>query len=92
MTAILLDSVKVGSSSWFAARRGNGLKIQGMEDGDRLLVMFDPAIGEVPSIAEDGYFRLPEGVEYVMIEHSEVAARKNGGVCVDLVRRKKWVS
>lgn len=92
MTAVLLDSVKAGQSGWFAARRGNGLKIQGMEEGDRIIVMFRPATGEVPSIVEDGFFRLPDGIEYVMIEHVEVAARKNGGVCVDLVRRKAWAS
>lgn len=63
-----------------------------MEEGDRLMVSFRPPTEEVPSIEEDGYFRLPEGIEFVMVEHSEVAGRKNGGICVDLVRRKVWAS
>lgn len=63
-----------------------------MEGGDRLRVTFRPTAEEVPSIVEDGYFQLPDGIEYVMVEHVQVAARKNGGVCVDLIRRKAWAS
>lgn len=91
MTAILLDSVKVGSTSWFPTRRGNCLQVQGMEEGDVLLCTFAPERDPL-SVAEDGFFQLPKGVEMVSVEHVEVAARKNGGVCVDLVRRKAWAS
>ncbi len=90
MTAILLDSIRIGSTSWFATRRGNGLEVQGMEEGDRLLVSFQPDASL--SVEEDGIFRLPDGVEMVSVEHVEAATRENGGVCVDLVKRKVWAS
>jgi hypothetical protein len=61
-----------------------------MEEGDKLLVKFQPESSL--SVDEDGIFRVPDGAEMVSVEHVEVAARKNGGVCVDLVRRKAWVS
>lgn len=90
MTAVLLDSVKLGSTSWFPTRRGNGLEVQGMEEGDRILCKFRP--DDSLSVEEDGIFRLPAECEMVQVEHVTVASRKNGGVCVDLVRRKAWVS
>lgn len=90
MAVILLDSIKIGSTAWFPTRRGNGLSIQGMEEGDRLEIRFEP--GSSLSVAEDSSFPLPVGVERVQVEHVAVAARKNGGVCVDLIRRKSWVS
>ena len=85
MTAVLLDSVKTGSTAWFAVRRGKLLKVQGMEDGDRLLIRFRPD-GQL-SIDEDGIFPLREDVEMVLAEHVKVAARKNGGVNVDILRK-----
>jgi len=91
MTAVLLDSVKVGITGWFSSRRGNGLKVLGMEDGDRLLVACQPGEEEL-SVEEDGLLRLPSGVQYVQVQHMMVAERKNGGVCVDLIRKKSWAS
>lgn len=90
MTAVLLDSVKAGRGGWFPTRRGNGLRVRGMEEGDLLVLHFEP--GDPLSVDEDGAFPLPSGVEMVSVEHVEVAARKNGGVCVDLIRRKAWAS
>ena len=90
MTVVLLDSVKAGRASWFPTRRGNGLQVQGMEEGDRLVLHFKN--GNPLSVDEDGTFRLPSGVEMVQVEHVQVALRKNGGVCVDLIRRKAWAS
>ena len=88
MTAILLQSNKIGSTGWICLRRGNRLKVRGVEDGDRLMASFKPQ-GKDLSIAEDSLFPFPPEAEHVLIEHYEVANRKNGGgVNVDLVKVK----
>ena len=88
MTAVLLQSNKIGSTGWICLRRGNRLKVLGIEDGDRLLANFKPQ-GEELSIVEDGVFPFPAEAEHVQLLHESVGARQNGGgVNVDLVRVK----
>ena len=88
MTAVLLQSNKIGSTGWISLRRGNYLRVQGMERGDWLNAFFLPQ-GESLSIVEDGLFLLPSGAEHVRVEHSELSLRGNGGgVNVDLTRVK----
>ncbi len=88
MTAVLLRSVKKGSTGWICLRRGNRLKVSGMEEGDRLTAAFIPP-GEELSIDEDGCFPFPTEAEHVQLEHTHLGARANGnGVNVDLVQVK----
>ncbi len=88
MTAVLLQSTKIGSTGWICLRRGNRLKVLGIEDGDRLLANFKPQ-GEELSIVEDGVFPFPAEAEHVQLQHAEAGSRENGGgVNVDLVRVK----
>ncbi len=88
MTAVLLQSVKKGSTGWICLRRGNRLQVSGMEEGDRLTASFIPP-GEELSIVEDGCFSFPAEAEHVQLEHQELASRENGGgVNVDLVQVK----
>ena len=86
MTAVLLQSNQIGLTGWICLRRGNRLKVSGIEDGDQLIAFFKPQ-GEELSIDEDGYFPFPSEAEHVLIEHQEAADRSNsGGVDIDLVR------
>lgn len=86
MTAVLLHSVKKGSTGWISLRRGNHLRAQGMEEGDSLTCFFQPQ-GEPLSFDADGEYLLPTEAEHVQIEHTDIAIRSNGGgVNVDLVR------
>ncbi len=87
MTAVLLQSNKIGSTGWICLRRGNRLKVLGIEEGDRLLASFKPQ-GEELSIVEDGNFPFPAEAEHVLIEHQVASERESGGVNVDLVRVK----
>jgi len=88
MTAILLQSNKIGSTGWICLRRGNRLKVRGVEEGDGLFAHFKPQ-GEALSIDEDGLFPFPSEAEHVRVEHRFIVNRKNGGgVNVDLVRVK----
>lgn len=88
MTAVLLQSNKIGSTGWISLRRGNNLKVLGIEDGDELLASFKPP-GSKLFIAEDGCFPLPPEAEHVQLEHIKIGQRANGGgVNVDLVRVK----
>ncbi len=86
MTAVLLQSNKTGLTGWISLRRGNYLKVLGIEDGDELLASFKP-LGIKLFIAENGLFPLPLGAEHVQLEHAKAGSRENGGgVNVDLVR------
>ena len=88
MTAVLLQSNKIGSTGWISLRRGNHLEVLGIEDGDRLYAIFKPQ-GDPLFIDENGVFPLPSEAEHVQLEHRESAKRENGGgVNVDLVRVK----
>ena len=88
MTAVLLQSVKKGSTGWICLRRGNRLQVSGMEEGGRLRASFIPP-GEELSIDEDGYFPFPAEAEHVQLEHMDLGSRANGnGVNVDLVQVK----
>lgn len=88
MTAVLLQSNKIGSTGWICLRRGNRLKVRGIEDGDRLLANFKPQCEEL-SIVEDGVFIFPAEAEHVQLQHAEAGPRENGGgVNVDLVQVK----
>lgn len=86
MTAVLLQSNKIGSTGWISLRRGNSLEVLGMTEGDRLVAGFIPS-GEKLSIAEDGVFTLPTEAELVQIEHTQLGVRENGGgVNIDLIK------
>jgi hypothetical protein len=86
MTAVLLQSNKMGLTGWICLRRGNRLEVSGMEDGDGLYAYFKPR-GRALSIAADGFFSFPPEAEHVRIEHRFLGARENGGgVNIDLVR------
>lgn len=86
MTAVLLHSVKMGSTGWISLRRGNHLRARGMEEGDAVTCIFQPQ-GEPLSFDADGDYLLPDEAEHVQIEHTQAAIRANGGgVNVDLVR------
>ncbi len=87
MTAVLLQSNKMGLTGWVCLRRGNRLAVSGMEDGDGLFAFFKPQ-GEELSIVEDGNFPFPAEAEHVRIEHIFLGVRESGGVNVDLVRVK----
>jgi hypothetical protein len=88
MTAVLLHSNKMGLTGWICLRRGNRLRVSGMEDGDGLFAFFKPQ-GKPLSIAEDGFFSFPAGAEHVRVEHRFLGARLNGGgVDIDLIRVK----
>ncbi len=88
MTAVLLHSSSMGLTGWICLRRGNRLRVSGMEDGDRLIAFFKPQ-GEELSIAEDGLFSFPSEAEHVLVEHQEIGVRQNGGgVDIDLIRVK----
>lgn len=88
MTAVLLQSNKMGLTGWICLRRGNRLEVSGIEDGDSLTAFFKPQ-GEELSIDEDGCFPFPAEAEHVQLQHGKVGARQNGGgVNVDLVRVK----
>ncbi len=88
MTAVLLQSNKMGQTGWVCLRRGNRLEVSGMEDGDGLFAYFKPN-GKPLSIVEDGFFSFPDEAEHVRIEHRFLGARENGGgVNVDLVKVK----
>ncbi len=86
MTAVLLHSIKEGSTGWISLRRGNHLRVAGMEEGDLLMGFFKPQ-GDPLSFAADGEYLLPASAGHVRIEHQEIATRMNGGgVNVDLVK------
>lgn len=88
MTAILLQSNKMGLTGWISLKRGNRLEVSGIEDGDGLFAYFKPQ-GKPLSIVEDGFFSFPSEAEHVRIEHRFLGGRSNGGgVDVDLVRVK----
>lgn len=82
MTAVLLDSRKNGSSGWVSIRTNTHLKAEGIQAGDALRLHFKPE-GEL-SVDEDGIFPIPQGVEFVRVEH--IIANGNG-VSVDLLRK-----
>lgn len=88
MTAVLLHSNKMGLTGWISLRRGNHLKVSGIEDGDMLIASFKPQ-GKELSIDEDGCFPFPDEAEHVQLKHLLVGDRTNGGgVDIDLVRVK----
>lgn len=88
MTAVLLQSNRVGLTGWICLRRGNCLQVSGIEAGDSLMAFFKPQ-GEELSIDEDGYFFFPPEAEHVLVEHQELGQRESGGgVNVDLIRKK----
>lgn len=86
MTAVLLDSKRVGSGGWIYLREDRGvIRFNGLLGGDLLSVDFYPA-GKELSVDEDGTFPIPEGTERLKVHHLEAAIREVGGVNVDLVR------
>lgn len=86
MTAVLLDSRKMGSGGWvFLKEDGLALQVSGMLSGDRVGVAIHPQ-GEELFIAENSTLLLPEGVVRLRATHYEAVQRESGGVCIDLVR------
>ncbi|MGD9631358.1 MAG: hypothetical protein AB7V18_19135 [Pyrinomonadaceae bacterium] len=90
MTAVLLESRRLGSTGWIAVRDGHALSVSGMEEGDRLMASFLPE-EEGLLIEASGRFPLPASAKFVQVIHQEVATRvsKVGGVCVDIIRIRR---
>lgn len=90
MTAVLLQSRKLGTTGWIAVRGGHALAVSGMEEGDKLKASFLPE-EEGLLIEASGRFPLPAGVKFVQVIHLEAATRvsKVGGVSVDIIQMRR---
>lgn len=86
MTAVLLNSRKVGAVGWVFLRGDNlSLHASGMKDGDELSILTHPSGGEL-SIVADGTYPLPVGVKRIKALHVFAVERDEGGVNLDVVR------
>lgn len=85
MIAVLIDSVRKGSSAKVAVRRSQKVRVSGLGDDDVVRVLFfDEAGAYTPLVViEDGDFFIVEGTVYIQAHHDRVG---RGRVNVDLVR------
>lgn len=87
MTAVLLDSRMRGVSALIAVRHNKVVRVQGMDEGDLLVINCKP--GGQLSVEEDSTFPIPECADWISAEHTEVAKDKTEGICVDILRLRK---
>lgn len=81
MVAILVDSRRDGKTAWVATRGLEQAKVEGLA-GCRVAVTCKPSMKEY-EWEEDCEFDLPDGTEFVMVQH--LNANKNSRVFVDLI-------
>jgi hypothetical protein len=85
MIAVLIESRKVGSSSWIAVRHTKKIRLTGLCEGDLVVIRLKgpDARGEIVVKDNDSVVLIPPGYTAVQAEHIKTNGKNR--ISIDLV-------